>query len=153
MRVGSTPYPGSSLPAQDAASRTSSSRMHRWKDMLFFTGSTLYGRLSISGFSRPPILTSSNGPVQHTIMIHTGRRHHLASSRAPPRNYLMTTPGWSEDTELLPPILPCLALFHHGGKLAEAYQDEEMRGIVHRLCQSRTDPPLLFTADGAGTVG
>ncbi|TRM57935.1 hypothetical protein BD626DRAFT_513367 [Schizophyllum amplum] len=64
----------------------------------------------------------------------------------------MTDPGWNEDTQPPQTILPRLKSFYHKGATKYAFQEAEMRDIVHRLCQSRSNPPLLFTVDCVGTL-
>ncbi|KAL1671279.1 hypothetical protein EV122DRAFT_256603 [Schizophyllum commune] len=51
------------------------------------------------------------------------------------------------------PLLPLLRRFYFEGPIAKAFAEDDMSAILDRLCQSRTDVPLVVVVHGVGTWG
>ncbi|KAI4523822.1 hypothetical protein K525DRAFT_195405 [Schizophyllum commune Loenen D] len=51
------------------------------------------------------------------------------------------------------PLLPVLRRFYFEGPMAKAFVEDNMSAILDRLCQSRTDIPLVVAMHGVGTWG
>ncbi|KAL1701893.1 hypothetical protein EV121DRAFT_211114 [Schizophyllum commune] len=51
------------------------------------------------------------------------------------------------------PLLPMLRRFYFEGPMAKAFAEDDMSAILDRLCQSRTDVPLVVVVHGVGTWG
>ncbi|KAL1758165.1 hypothetical protein FB107DRAFT_272208 [Schizophyllum commune] len=49
------------------------------------------------------------------------------------------------------PLLPMLRRFYFEGPMAKAFAEDDMSAILDRLCQSRTDTPLVVVMHGVGT--
>ncbi|KAI5895478.1 uncharacterized protein SCHCODRAFT_02536575 [Schizophyllum commune H4-8] len=51
------------------------------------------------------------------------------------------------------PLVPMLRRFYFQGPMTKAFAEDDMSAILDRLCQSRTDKPLVVVMHGVGTWG